>query len=46
MDYPEVVVPHTKEYQDPYNLSDEVRFVEASSDLPLHLLKPGPLTGT
>ncbi|MDG2381822.1 MAG: hypothetical protein P8N76_09115 [Pirellulaceae bacterium] len=40
-DSAEVVVPHTKEYQDPYNLSDEVRFVEASSDLPLHLLNVG-----
>ncbi|MCP4194526.1 MAG: hypothetical protein GY768_28295 [Planctomycetaceae bacterium] len=37
----EVVVPHTQEYQDPYNLSDEVRFVEANSDQPLHLLNIG-----
>lgn len=34
----EVLVPHTQDYEDPYQLADEVRFVSADSDQPLALL--------
>lgn len=37
----EIVVPHAEKYQDPYGLSDEVRFVASDGDQPLHLLNVG-----